>query len=332
MKHLLIKHQFPLVLISSVLAVVLFYQFSYLLPFTNNAFIVANITPVAANVSGYVTEIYVQNEEKVSKGQPLFQVFRTPYELAYLKAKNNLEEARAYLVVLDKKVEKTKLRIQAQQQIYERTRYDYIHNRSAAYGNAVAKITVHTALKEKDTEFKTLQALHKELEINLEQIVVQEKKIKALDAVCKNARVNLNETTVYALHDGAIQNMFSALGAPVKVRTPLFSLVDTKTLFVQANFYETDLRRVRPGHHVSIIPRIYLGAKVYHGIILSQNWSASRLDTHNSSQLQVLKNTESNWFLLPQRLPVQIKITDYEPDHYPLNIGESAYVYVHTDN
>lgn len=325
-----IKHQFPIVLGLCVLAVILFYQFSYLFPFTNNAFVVANVSPIGANVSGYITDIYVQNEEQVVKGQPLFQVFKTPYKLAYLKAKHELAEARAHLMVLKTQVEKTKLLIQAQQQHYERLLFDYEHNRSASYGNAVSKIAVHTTMKEKDASFKTMQALEKELEVNVQQITVQKKKIKALEAVCNNARVDLDETTVYAKHSGAIQNMFAALGTPIKIRTPIFSLVDTSKLFVQANFYETDLRHVRPGNRVSIFPRIYLGSKIYHGVILSQNWAASRLQTSNATEIQILRNTESNWFLLPQRLPVQIQITDYDPVHYPLSIGQSAYVYIHS--
>lgn len=330
MKRELIQHKFPIVILLSVLAVLLLYQFSFVLPFTNNAFIVANVNPVAANVSGYITEIYVQNEQNVVKGQALFQVFKTPYELAATKAQNDLAEADAGLTVLHKQSEKTQLLIQAQQKKYERSLYDYQHNRSAANSNAVSKITVYNALKTKDAEFKTMQSLQKELEVIAKQVLAQQKKINALDAVYKNTRVNLEETTVYALHDGSIQNMFVALGTPIKLRTPLFSLVDTSTLFVQANFYETDLRRVKPGQRVSIYPRVYLGTKVYHGVVMSHNWSASRLETHKTTGIEIIRNAESTWFLLPQRLPVQIKIIDYDPTNYPLNIGESTYVYIHT--
>ena len=172
--------------------------------------------------------------------------------------------------------------------------------------------------------------MEKELELNREQLVVQTMRIKSLVAVMDNAKVDLDETTVYAKNNGIIQNMFLALGAPVKIRKPLFSFVDIDELFIQANFNETDLRRVQPGDKVSIYPRIYFGSKIYHGVIFSKYWSASRLTTHASTQLQIVKNSENNWFLLPQRLPVQIQITDYDPVNYPLNIGSSAYVYIHT--
>ncbi len=146
----------------------------------------------------------------------------------------------------------------------------------------------------------------------------------------KNAKVDLDETTVYAEQNGAIQDMFVALGTPIKTRTPIFAIAETDNLFIQANFNETDLRGVRPGNKVSIIPRMYFGSKIYHGVILSRNWAASRVESHQTSRIQIIRNSESNWFLLPQRMPVQIQITDYDPQNYPLSIGASAYVYIHT--
>ncbi len=175
-----------------------------------------------------------------------------------------------------------------------------------------------------------MKALETELELNHQQIIVQKMRIKSLVAVMSNARVDLDETTVYAKNNGSVQNMFVALGTPIKIRKPIFSIADTDTLFIQANFNETDLRRVRPGDKVAILPRIYFGSKIYHGVILSRNWASSRLQTHQSTQIEIVRNSESNWFLLPQRMPVQIKITDYDPIHYPLSIGASAYVYIHT--
>lgn len=325
----IIKHKFPFTVALCVLGFIVIYHFSYLFPFTNNGFVIANISPVGANVSGYITEIYVKNEQMVKKGQPLFTVFKTPYELAYVKAKNDVAEAEANLVVLTKQVEKTELLIQAQKALYEKSQFDYQHNKSALADHAVSKLIVNTTLKDKNAAFNQLKALEKELELNHQQLISQNMKIKSLIAVMDNAKVDLDETTVYAKHNGSVVDMFSAPGTPIKIRTPIFALTDTDILFVQANFNETDLRRVRPGNKVSIFPRMYFGSKIYHGVILSRNWSASRLQFHKSTQLQIVRNTESNWFLLPQRLPVQIKITDYDPEHYPLSIGASTYVYIH---
>lgn len=325
-----IKHRFPVLILSGVLFFIFIYHFSYFFPFTNNGFVVANVRPVAANVKGYITNIYVKNEEQVKKGQPLFTVFRRPYFLAYMKAKSDVKEAKAFLGVLKTRIEKTQHLLLSQQATYEKSLFDYNHNKSAYREHAVSEIALNTTLNEKNAAFNKLKALEKELEETRQQLTVQTMKIKSLVAVEENAKVDLDETTVYAKNNGSIQNMFVALGTPIKIRKPVFSLVDTDTMFIQANFNETDLRRVQPGNRVTIFPRMYFGTKIYHGVVFSKNWAASRLWTHQQTQLQIVKNTESNWFLLPQRLPVQIQITDYDPEHYPLSVGSSAYVYIHT--
>lgn len=324
------RARFPITILSCVLIFILIYHYSYLFPFTNNAFVVANVRPVAANVKGYITNIYIKNEEEVKKGQPLFTVFKDPYDLAYQKAVSDVAEAKAQLSVLNKQIEKSKYLLQAQKELFEKYRFDYEHNHSALRDHAVSKIAVNTMLKEKNAAQSKLKALEKELELNQQQIIVQDKKIQSLTAVMKNAKIDLDETTVYAKQNGAVQDMFVALGTPISIRKPIFAIADTDTLFIQANFNETDLRRVHPGDKVSIFPRMYFGSKIYHGVILSRNWAASRLETHRQTQIQIVRNSESNWFLLPQRLPVQIQITDYDPVDYPLSVGASAYVYIHT--
>ncbi len=105
-----------------------------------------------------------------------------------------------------------------------------------------------------------------------------------------------------------------------------FSLVGTDNIYIQANFNETDLRDVRKGARVLIFPRMYLGRKIFHGVIESDYWSANRQLVDNRTQLQNVIN-ENQWVLLPQRLPVIIRVTDPNP-HYPLRVGSSAYVYI----
>lgn len=325
------KYKFPLTFILLLLTCIFLYEFSYYFPFTNNAFVVANVRPVAANVNGYITNIYVKNEAYVKKGTPLFTVFKKPYELAYKKATSDVDAAKAHLLVLMKQVEKTQFLIQSQQDTYEKLQFEYTHNKSALADHAVSKIMVNTLLKKHNAALNKLKAIQIELELNRQEIVVQQRKIDSLIAVMENAKVDLDETTVYAKNNGVIQNMFAALGTPIEIRKPIFSFVDADNMFIQANFNETDLRYVQSGNKVTIRPRIYFGTKIYHGIVVSKNWAASRQVTDLRSQQQIVTNNEDNWLLLPQRFPVQIRIVDYDPIHYPLSIGASAYVYIHTN-
>lgn len=312
------------------LIIILFiiYNFSFIFPFTNNAFVVANIRPVAANVSGYITNIYVKNEQYVKKGERLFQVFQKPYALAYQKAQHDVVQAKEKLKAYEQALIKVDHLIAAEEQLYQQYRYDYIHYQQALHDNAVSKIEVNTFMRKQEATLFKLKALKAEKQMRIHEISRQKAHIQSLIRICENAKVNLDETVVYAKSNGFVQNLFTSLGAPIEIRQPIFAFVDTEHFYIQANFSEIDLRYLKAGRKVTIIPRVYFGSKVYHGVIVSNHWAASRQTTDSRTQEQIVTNSENNWILLPQRFPVQIQITDYDAKNYPLSVGSSAYVYV----
>ncbi len=322
--------KFPVVFTIMILTLLFIYNFCYLFPFTNNAFVVANIRPVAADVYGYITDIYIKNEQFVKKGSPLITVFKTPYSLAYQKCVSDVAKAKALLLALHQQVEKTEQLINAQQAVYNQMNYDYKHYALAAQQHAISIMKATKYHNKEQAAMSQLNALKKQLALDKQNIIIQKYKIQSLTAVMKQAQVNLDETTVYAKSDGFVQNMYLSLGTPVEIRQPLFSFIDTEQIYFQANFNETELKLVKPGDRVTIFPRMYLGNKIYHGRIVSRNWAVNRQMTDHRSQEQIVTSSENNWFLLPQRLPVQIELTDYDPVNYPLSIGTSAYVYIHT--
>lgn len=72
------KAGFPVIILLCVFLFILIYHYSYLFPFTNNAFVVANVRPVAANVKGYITNIYVKNEQEVKKANHYLPYSKPP--------------------------------------------------------------------------------------------------------------------------------------------------------------------------------------------------------------------------------------------------------------
>jgi multidrug resistance efflux pump len=329
-KFFLLKNKRFFLYLSILFTLFLIYYFTYLIPLTNNAFVVANIRPVAANVSGYITHIYVKNEEYVKKGQPLFTVFRKPYELAYQKAVADVALAKARLLAQEKQVLKTQSLLEVKKEMYNKVQFNYEHFRLAWKDRAVSTVEMNNLLRDQKIALAEFKALNNELAFEKQQMKVLKHKIKSVEAVMRNAKVNVDETIVYAANDGIIQNMFLALGTPINKRKPIFSFIETGSISLQANLNETELTNVHPGDKVTIVPRIYFGKKKYHGVIVSRNWAASRQVTDNRTQEQIVHNSANSWFLLPQRIPVQIKIIDYDPVHFPLSIGESAYAYIHT--
>ncbi len=307
----------------------LIYIFSYLFPVTDNAFVVNNVRPVAALVKGYVTNVYIKNGDNVKKGQKLFTVFDKPYRYTVEQYEADLAAAKSKLNTLQKTLERDEQVSQNQREIYTRLAQDDDKYQKAYKINAVSLMTLQNSEQETKGAKASLAASQKQIEIDQSSIQTQKKEIASLEAKLKNAQVDLDLTTVYAENDGIIQNFFLSVGTPVNVNQPLFSFIDTSEVYFQANFNETDLRKVHKGSKVLIMPRTYFAQKIFHGVVVSDYWSANRQLTDNRSQMQNVTN-ENQWVLLPQRLPVQIKVLDLD-DKYPLRVGTSAYVYIKTE-
>lgn len=321
---------FP-VLIFSIIALCLFlYFFAFLFPFTNNAFIVAEIMPVAADVSGFVTNIYVKNGQAVKKGQPLFEVYKDPYLQTYNQVVADYKEAQAKITVLERQTDKNQMLLEAAQQEYRKINYEYTLKTNPQVNYAISKLEVKQLDYQNNELAKKVKALQAQLKVDDAEIEQQKYHISSLKAAVNNAKINLDLTTVRAYANGVVDNMYISTGAPVIQHQPLFSFINSDQIYIQANFNEIDLRHVHDGDNVYILPRVYLWSKVYHGVIVGNTWAANRQITASKTQMQTVTQNENNWIMLPQRLPVQIRITDYDSVNYPLSIGSSAYVYIKT--
>ncbi len=318
----------PLLVIGLAVLLSVYHLFSYLIPFTDNAFVVTNITPIAANVSGFISEIHVRNGQKVHQDDPIFTVFQRPYQLAYAQAHANYEQGRQRIQVLEKQRAKAQALVKAAAADLHKAEYELKLKQGQEVAEAVAMLEVKKLVFEVQNAEQKMHSAEQEVAIILAQIKEQQQTLLSLKAQQDNALLNLNLTVVRAPNSGVVDNFYLALKTPIKIHEPVASFIDTSNYYIQANFNETDLRKVRVGDKAYIILRMYYFDKVFHGVVTNGLWAAERQTTVAKSQLQKVQN-ENEWLLLPQRFPLQIKILDLDPN-YPLNPGASAYVYIAT--
>lgn len=318
----------PIIVVLIACIIGIYHLFSYVVPFTDNAFVVTNVTPVAADVSGFITKIFVKNGQAVKKDDPIFTVYQEPYKLAQQQSSADYREGLQQIVVLQRQIDKTNALIRSTNSELNKAKYELSLKQNQNVIEAVSTLEVRKLEFDVDTLSHKLASLHQEVEVVKAQIEQQKHTVASLKAKMDNAQVNLDLTTVRAPSNGVIDNMYVSPNTPIKIHEPVFSFIDTSNYYIQANFNETDLRRVRVGDNVYIILRMYYWDKVFHGKVVGTLWAAERQTTSAKSQLQKVNN-ENEWLLLPQRFPVQIQILDPDPD-YPLNPGASAYVYIAT--
>lgn len=318
----------PVVVLSLAILIGIFHLFSYLVPFTDNAFVVTNVSPVAADVAGFITEIYVKNGEKVKKNQPIFMVYQVPYRLAYQQALADYHEGIQQIEVYHQQISKTEALIKSTAAQLAKLQYELGLKNNKSVVQAVSVLEIKKLMYDISTLSNTLKSLKKEVAVFNAEIKRQGHAVASLKAKKDNAKINLDLTVVRAPGEGVIDNMYVSVNTPITIHQPVFTFIDTSNFYIQANFNETDLRNVRSGDDVYIILRMYYFDKIFHGKVANSLWAAERQKTATKSQIQLVKN-ENEWLLLPQRFPIQIKILDPDPN-YPLNPGASAYVYVST--
>lgn len=320
------KLNLPTIVLVIAIIIAVVHLFSYLIPITDDAFVILNSQPVAADVSGYITKIYIKNGQKVKKGDPLFAVFAVPYQLAYVKAQANYEEAKVTIDMVQLEKEKNQENLRSAISNLEKAKYEYSLKSKKRVSRSISTLDVKKLAYDVQGLTGQVNALKKQVLLNQKQILQQQKTMRALQADMQNAKVTMDLTIVRAGVDGVVDNMYLAVGTPIVEHQPLFSLLDTNDWYVQANFEETDLRYTHPGNKVIVIIRMYYFNKIFHGVITNHLWVANRQIVDEKTQQQIV-NADNEWLNLPQRLPLQIKILDPDPK-YPLYPGASAYVYI----
>ena len=318
----------PIIIVGLAGVIGIYHIFSYLIPFTDNAFVVTNVTPVAADVSGFITDIYVKNGQAIKKDQPILKVYQEPYRLALAQASADYQQGLKKVIVLQRQIDKANSLVKSTQAELAKATYELDLKKDQVVAEAVPVLEIKKLGYDVEALTNKLAALQHEVAILAAQVDEQHQIVASLKAKMDNAQVNLDLTVVRAPSNGVVDNMYISTNTPIKIHEPVFSFIDTTNYYIQANLNETDLRNVRVGDKVTIMLRMYYFDKIFHGVIVNTLWAADRQTTSAKTQLQKVQN-ENEWLLLPQRFPVQIKVLDVDPN-YPLNPGASAYVYIST--
>ncbi|MDB5978300.1 MAG: EmrA/EmrK family multidrug efflux transporter periplasmic adaptor subunit, partial [Nevskia sp.] len=142
--------------------------------------------------------------------------------------------------------------------------------------------------------------------------------VLAAKAALDKANVDLERTVIRAPVDGIVAQNTAQIGQHVRPDAPLMAVVPISQVYVDANFKEGQLDRVRPNQPVTLTSDLYGGGVVFHGHI-------DGLGGGTGSAMAVIpaQNATGNWIKVVQRLPVRIKLDPKELAEHPLRVGLS---------
>jgi membrane fusion protein (multidrug efflux system) len=293
---------------------------------TDNAYVNAHTVEIAAQVSGPVIAVHVRDNQAVNVNDPLFDIDPRPYQLALAKAEAQLQLARqqtsqetAAIAAAAAQVAQRKAELENAQSNNRRTQALVASGFLSKQGGETAR-----------TQEATADAAVTAAEANLEQARSalgaegnDNAAVRAAASAVDQARLDLERTHVVAPTSGNVANMTLRPGNTVMPGTPLFVIIGDQEYWIDANFKETELKRIRIGQEVEIDSDVYPDHP-FRGVVESLSGGAG-----TAFSLLPPQNATGNWVKVTQRVPVRIRVLDPDPAH-PLRIGTSATVRVRT--
>lgn len=319
-----LKPKFTTLMFLIGVTVALGYYLLGVFQFTDNGYVVQVSTPLAPRVSGVVQQVHVKNGQRVKAGDILVALDPTKYQQDFDVALAQYEKAQLSTRMLEKKID-----VSAQSLQSAMANLDILNTQFKAKNHpdvkaGVAQIEMADLRNKIKSQNSVVESTKVQIEIDKLQVEMEKQTVLALKAMMENAKTSLEHTNVAAPTDGRIENVFLGIGSHVSPSVGMFTLINDGDIFVQANFEETNLAGVKAGDKATVYPRTYFGQKSFEGIVVANPFGVSRQMNQLFSGSPIVQ-TENKWLLLPQRLPVIIKITNPN-EKYPLINGMSTYV------
>jgi membrane fusion protein, multidrug efflux system len=142
--------------------------------------------------------------------------------------------------------------------------------------------------------------------------------VVAAQAALNQSRIDLARTVIRAPVDGVIDQRRVAVGQRVQAGVPVMIVVPVESIYVEANFKEVQLSRVRPGQPVRVTSDLYGSGVVYRGRV-----AGFAGGTGSAFAVLPAQNATGNWIKVVQRLPVRIQLDPTELRAHPLRVGLS---------
>jgi membrane fusion protein, multidrug efflux system len=285
---------------------------------TDDAYAGGDVTPVSPHIAGFVAEIGVADNQFVRRGQLLMRIDPRDFQVALDRAAAVATERQAALAALRSKhaLQQALVR-QAEATLDGRlaqARFagaDAVRYRDLAltsYGsrqNAERALSLDQAAQSAaQSAAAGVAAARQQLSVLSDQIAEAQAAVAQTEADLATARLNLGYTEIRSPIDGYVGNRAAQLGAYVTSGAYLMSIIPARGLWVDANFKEDQLARMRPGQPATVVADVLPG-RVFHGHVAS-------LAPGTGAIFSVIppENATGNFTKIVQRVPVRIALDD----------------------
>jgi membrane fusion protein, multidrug efflux system len=298
---------------------------------TDDAQVDKNMNPIIPRVTGYITKVFVKDNQPVKKGDTLFVIDDKDYvvrveeakaalaaaEGSFAVAKADIGGAQAGVSVSDANIQSSKGNIEAAKVRVWRANNDFERYQNLYNNKSITKQQfeqAQAAKQEADANLRVLQqaeaasrsqraASVSRSAVSNKQTEVAKANIERAKATLKAAELNLGYTVVTAAVDGQLSNVDIQPGQLVQPGQALFYIINSEQAWVVANFKETQLGKMKEGQKVMI------KADAYDDVEFEGQISSFSPATGARFSLLPPDNATGNFVKTVQRVPVKITLT-----------------------
>jgi membrane fusion protein (multidrug efflux system) len=305
---------------------------------TDDAYVRANATTLGARVSGHVATIFAGDNTVVKAGEVVFKIDDGDYRIAVDAARTRIETQQAtidrigrQITAQESAVEQAKAALASAEAGLKRAGLDYDRQHELSSRGFASRATFEQSEAGRDqgvAGVKQSQAAYdaalNNVEVNKAQQAEARAQLAELQTTLAKAQRDLDFTSVRAPVDGTFSNRMVSTGDFIVVGQRLGNVVPLNDVFIDANFKETQLKRIRPGQPVTISVDAY-GHRKFAGIVDSISPAAGSVFT-----LLPPDNATGNFTKIVQRLPVRLRVPADVAKQNLLRAGMSVYATVDT--
>lgn len=298
---------------------------------SQDATLTAPVTQISSTVPGRISAILVAENDKVEKGQLLFEIDDESYLLMVAQAEADLKAAQALYNTQERNIEAEAANAEIALQQIERARV----NLELAEETLDRLLPLQPKGYVTDQEVQDARTAKRDAEVSLEQAVQQSKAASALvsspeetlaliearQAALDLARYNLSNTKIYAPHDGRVVGLITSSGQFAISGEPVFTLVNTGEWYADALYRESELKKLPTGSCAVVYVMADRSIEI-RGKVQGIGWGVATTGELKIPSVLPYVPKELDWVRIAQRFPVRIQLID--PPEDLMRIGASA--------
>jgi membrane fusion protein, multidrug efflux system len=305
---------------------------------TDDAYVRANNTTLGARVAGHIAAILPGDNVLVRAGDVVFRIDDGDYRIAVDAARSRIATQQATIdrigrqvTAMESAAEQSKAQLASADAALKRAGLDFERQQALSTKGFASRATFEVSEAGRDqgvAAVKSAQAAYDAARDSVEVTRAQQGEARAqlaeLQTSLAKAERDLDFTSVRAPVDGTFSNRLVNTGDFIQAGQRLANVVPLNDVFIDANFKETQLKRIRPGQPVQISVDAY-GHRKFAGVVDSISPAAGSVFT-----LLPPDNATGNFTKIVQRLPVRVRVPKDVAKQNLLRAGMSVYTTVDT--